>query len=205
MAGPVGVSPIKQRGVATLGGTEKVAALLLAMGRQSAASILQQFEPQEIRVVTKAAAELRHDSADIANQRHINRAVYANRGRVLLDIDPFAVGFTGVPVAPAAEMDRLAELGAQPLVRGAADVVAQQDRDGPGDGAGLARDRPANGMDVRDDWYARHVARNAEPVARLSHNWLNRRGQESRRTSRKWRKIKAFRSCFRRVLGVSFS
>jgi len=38
----VGVSPVKQRGVATLGGTEKVAALLLAMGRQSAASILQQ-------------------------------------------------------------------------------------------------------------------------------------------------------------------
>jgi flagellar motor switch protein FliG len=55
----VGVSPVKQRGVAALGGTEKVAALLLAMGRQSAASILQQFEPQEIRVVTKAAAELR--------------------------------------------------------------------------------------------------------------------------------------------------
>ena len=59
----MGVSPVKQRGVATLGGTEKVAALLLAMGRQSAASILQQFEPQEIRVVTKAAAELRPISA----------------------------------------------------------------------------------------------------------------------------------------------
>lgn len=59
MAAQVGIAPIKQRGVATLGGTEKVAALLLAMGRQAAASVLQQFEPQEIRIVTKAAAELR--------------------------------------------------------------------------------------------------------------------------------------------------
>ncbi|HYS88683.1 MAG TPA: flagellar motor switch protein FliG, partial [Bradyrhizobium sp.] len=59
MAGPTGVAPGKQRGPATLGGTEKVAALLLAMGRQAAASVLQQFEPQEIRIVTKAAAELR--------------------------------------------------------------------------------------------------------------------------------------------------
>src|SRR4051812_50218531 len=59
MAAQVGIAPIKQRGVAALGGTEKVAALLLAMGRQAAASVLQQFEPQEIRIVTKAAAELR--------------------------------------------------------------------------------------------------------------------------------------------------
>jgi flagellar motor switch protein FliG len=51
-------APVKHRGVAALGGTEKVAALLLAMGRQAAASVLQQFEPQEIRIVTKAAAEL---------------------------------------------------------------------------------------------------------------------------------------------------
>src|SRR5438477_108147 len=42
----------------TAEGTGKVAALLLAMGRQAAASLLQQFEAQEIRVVTKAAAEL---------------------------------------------------------------------------------------------------------------------------------------------------
>lgn len=59
MAAQSGIAPIKQRGVATLGGTEKVAALLLAMGRQAAASVLQQFEPQDIRIVTKAAAELR--------------------------------------------------------------------------------------------------------------------------------------------------
>jgi flagellar motor switch protein FliG len=59
VAGPAGVAPGRQRGPATLGGTEKVAALLLAMGRQAAASVLQQFEPQEIRIVTKAAAELR--------------------------------------------------------------------------------------------------------------------------------------------------
>ncbi len=58
MAGAIATAP-KQRGVATLGPTDKVAALLLAMGRQAAASVLQQFEPQEIRVVTKAAAELR--------------------------------------------------------------------------------------------------------------------------------------------------
>ena len=48
----------KQRSAATLDGTGKVAALLLAMGRQAAASVLQQFEAQEIRVVTKAASEL---------------------------------------------------------------------------------------------------------------------------------------------------
>src|SRR3569833_382023 len=59
MAAQVGIAPIKQRGVAALGGTEKVAALLLAMGRQAAASVLAQFEPQDIRIVTKAAAELR--------------------------------------------------------------------------------------------------------------------------------------------------
>jgi len=52
-------TPAKQRSLVALGGTEKVAALLLAMGRQAAASVLQQFEPQEIRIVTKAAAELR--------------------------------------------------------------------------------------------------------------------------------------------------
>jgi flagellar motor switch protein FliG len=51
-------TPIKQRDASSLDGTGKVAALLLAMGRQAAASLLQQFEPQEIRVVTKAAAEL---------------------------------------------------------------------------------------------------------------------------------------------------
>jgi len=58
VAGPI-ANPAKQRGVAVLGATDKVAALLLAMGRQAAASVLQQFEPQEIRIVTKAAAELR--------------------------------------------------------------------------------------------------------------------------------------------------
>src|SRR5256885_16701814 len=51
-------TPVKQRDAASLDGTAKVAALLLAMGRQAAASLLQQFEAQEIRVVTKAAAEL---------------------------------------------------------------------------------------------------------------------------------------------------
>ena len=59
----MGASPVKPRGAAVLAGTDKVAALLLAMGRQAAASVLQQFEPQEIRLVTKAAAELRPISA----------------------------------------------------------------------------------------------------------------------------------------------
>jgi flagellar motor switch protein FliG len=56
-------APAKKRGPATLGGTDKVAALLLAMGREAAASVLQQFEPKDIRIVTKAAAELRPISA----------------------------------------------------------------------------------------------------------------------------------------------
>jgi flagellar motor switch protein FliG len=55
----MGMATPVRRGAAALGRTEKVAALLLAMGRQAAASVLQQFEPREIRIVTKAAAELR--------------------------------------------------------------------------------------------------------------------------------------------------
>jgi flagellar motor switch protein FliG len=56
-------APLNQRGVRSLGGTEKVAALLLAMGRDAAASVLQRFDPREIRIVTRAAAELRPISA----------------------------------------------------------------------------------------------------------------------------------------------
>ena len=45
--------------VRPLGGTEKVAALLLAMGRDLSGSLLKEFDPEEIRVVTRAAAELK--------------------------------------------------------------------------------------------------------------------------------------------------
>jgi flagellar motor switch protein FliG len=54
----MGIATPKQRDAASMDGTDKVAALLLAMGRQAAASVLQQFEPEDIRVITKAAANL---------------------------------------------------------------------------------------------------------------------------------------------------
>jgi flagellar motor switch protein FliG len=42
-----------------LRGTEKVAALLLAMGRELSGGVLKEFDPEEIRIVTRAAAELK--------------------------------------------------------------------------------------------------------------------------------------------------
>jgi flagellar motor switch protein FliG len=39
--------------------TEKVAALLLAMGRELSGGVLKEFDPEEIRLVTRAAAELK--------------------------------------------------------------------------------------------------------------------------------------------------
>src|SRR5262249_16666979 len=42
-----------------LRGTEKVAALLLAMGRDLSGPVLREFDPEEIRLVTRAAAELK--------------------------------------------------------------------------------------------------------------------------------------------------
>jgi flagellar motor switch protein FliG len=42
-----------------LRGPDKVATLLLAMGRPLASKMLQHFDPEEIRVVTRAAADLR--------------------------------------------------------------------------------------------------------------------------------------------------
>ena len=46
-----------------LRGTEKVAALLLAMGRELSGGVLREFDPDEIRLVTRAAAELKPISA----------------------------------------------------------------------------------------------------------------------------------------------
>jgi flagellar motor switch protein FliG len=45
--------------VKPLRGTEKVAALLLAMGRELSGGVLKEFDPDEIRIVTRAAAELK--------------------------------------------------------------------------------------------------------------------------------------------------
>ncbi|MFH0295842.1 flagellar motor switch protein FliG [Bradyrhizobium sp. 31Argb] len=42
-----------------LSGTEKVAALLLAMGRELSGGVLKEFDPEEIKLVTRAAAELK--------------------------------------------------------------------------------------------------------------------------------------------------
>ncbi|ABD86656.1 flagellar motor switch protein FliG [Rhodopseudomonas palustris] len=42
-----------------LRGTEKVAVLLLAMGRELSGGILKEFDPEEIKIVTRAAADLK--------------------------------------------------------------------------------------------------------------------------------------------------
>ena len=52
-------APIKRNeGVKPLRGTEKVAALLLAMGRELSSGVLKEFDPDEIKIVTRAAADL---------------------------------------------------------------------------------------------------------------------------------------------------
>jgi flagellar motor switch protein FliG len=45
--------------VKPLRGTEKVAVLLLAMGRELSGGVLREFDPEEIKIVTRAAAELK--------------------------------------------------------------------------------------------------------------------------------------------------
>ena len=49
--GPADVVPLR--------GADKVAALLLAMGRELSGGILKEFDPEEIKLVTRAAAELK--------------------------------------------------------------------------------------------------------------------------------------------------
>ena len=45
--------------VRALRGTEKAAVLLLAMGRELSGGVLREFDPEEIKMVTRAAAELK--------------------------------------------------------------------------------------------------------------------------------------------------
>lgn len=53
-------APIKRSAdTKPLRATEKVAALLLAMGRELSGGVLREFDPEEIRVVTRAAADLK--------------------------------------------------------------------------------------------------------------------------------------------------
>ena len=53
-------APVKRSSdIKPLRGSEKVAALLLAMGRELSGSVLKEFDPEEIRIVTRAAAELK--------------------------------------------------------------------------------------------------------------------------------------------------
>jgi flagellar motor switch protein FliG len=53
-------APIKRAAdIKPLRPTEKVAALLLAMGRELSGGVLKEFDPEEIRVVTRAAADLK--------------------------------------------------------------------------------------------------------------------------------------------------
>ncbi|MCK9908080.1 flagellar motor switch protein FliG [Microbacteriaceae bacterium K1510] len=57
-------APIKHgSAVKPLRATEKVAALLLAMGRDLSGGVLREFDPEEIKIVTRAAADLRPISA----------------------------------------------------------------------------------------------------------------------------------------------
>ena len=53
-------APVKRNtSVRPLGGTEKAAVLLLAMGRDLSGGLLKEFDPDEIKLVTRAAAELK--------------------------------------------------------------------------------------------------------------------------------------------------
>ena len=56
--------------------------------------------------------QLGHDIAQVAEQRNINGAVYAESQRVALEIDPLAGGIARLPVSALAEMDLLAQLRA---------------------------------------------------------------------------------------------
>lgn len=74
---------------------------------------LGEARPGRARRVLERGDELRHHPAQIAHQRHIDRTVDADRGRVLLDVDPLADRFVGLPVAPAPIVHRLAQFGAE--------------------------------------------------------------------------------------------
>ena len=64
-------------------------------------------------VVLERGDELRHHTAQVADQRHVDRAVDADRGGILLDVNPLADRVVFRPPARAAIVDRLAQLGAE--------------------------------------------------------------------------------------------
>jgi len=56
---PAPPQPLNGASNDALGGVEKVAVLLLALGKGRAAKILKHFDPQELRLLTRSAADLR--------------------------------------------------------------------------------------------------------------------------------------------------
>src|SRR6185437_4922334 len=65
------------------------------------------------RRVPQRLDELRHDTAQVADQWHVELAVDADGGRVLLDVDPFAVGIVACPMLGPAVVHGLPEFGSQ--------------------------------------------------------------------------------------------
>ena len=65
------------------------------------------------RRVLQGRDELRDDATQVTDQRHVDWAVDADGGGILFDINPLTDGFVLHPVAPAAVMHGLAELGAE--------------------------------------------------------------------------------------------
>jgi hypothetical protein len=95
---------------------------------------------------------LRHDPAQIAHQRHVERAVDADGGRVLLDVHPLAIRIALGPVLGPAVVHRLTQFGAQRhaqigLLDGLVGGRREQVREGP---VLQSRDeRAAGGLDHR--------------------------------------------------------
>ena len=71
------------------------------IGRRLARSVLERLD------------QLRDDAAQVTHQRHVDRAVHADRRRILLDVDPLANVVALRPVPRLAVVHRLAQLGAQ--------------------------------------------------------------------------------------------
>ena len=65
------------------------------------------------RSILERLDQLRHDAAQIADQRHVEPAVDADGGRVLLHVHPFAVRIVAGPMLGPAVVHRLTELGTQ--------------------------------------------------------------------------------------------
>src|SRR3546814_2938697 len=63
------------------------------------------------RAALQCGGELRHDSAQVADQRHIDRAVLADRFRIEFDVDPLAIDIAVGPQVATAVVRRLADFG----------------------------------------------------------------------------------------------